>query len=449
MKTKLLLIAAGSVIIFSGCSKNDVAINKPNDALLTSKVAIQWADMTLRTVILSQPNTPTYTSRCLAYIGLTMFESVVNGSLVHHSLSGQVNQMPALPVPETSKQYNWVVALNAGQADIIKKFYPYTTSHEIDSLETLILDQEVKKTNDQQMISRSIEFGKRIADAIFIWSQTDGGKDGQQHIFDSNYQYPTGPGYWITPPPGSQSSVPYPMHTYWGQNRNFVTANATVPIPTIIPFSTNPSSDYYKEFLEVYTINKNLTQEEKEIALWWSDDPKQSYGPPGHSYKIASISLRKTNSDLFTAAEAYARTGLAVADAFIDCWRCKFIYQSQRPFPYIHTFIDTSYIQFWPEPPFPAFASGHSTQAAAMATVLTAIFGDNFSLTDNTNAFREKDLVRNIAFKPRTFSSFWQSAEECGYSRLQGGIHTRQDNVQGLAMGKIIGQNVNALSWRK
>src|SRR5215218_1934328 len=98
---------------------------------------------------------------------------------------------------------------------------------------------------------------------------------------------------------------------------------------------------------------------------------------------------------------------------------------------------------------FPAFASGHSTQAAAMATVLTAIFGDNFSLTDNTNAFREKDLVRNIEFKPRTFGSFWQSAEECGYSRLQGGIHTRQDNEKGLAMGKIIGQNVNALSWRK
>src|SRR5678815_3891976 len=116
MKTKLLLIAAGSVIIFSGCSKNDVAINTPNDALLTPKVAIQWADMTLRTVILSQPNSPTYTSRVLGYIGLTMFESVVYGSLVHQSVSGQLNQMPALPVPEPSKQYNWVVALNAGQA---------------------------------------------------------------------------------------------------------------------------------------------------------------------------------------------------------------------------------------------------------------------------------------------------------------------------------------------
>jgi hypothetical protein len=74
--------------------------------------------------------------------------------------------MPALPVPELSKQYNWVVALNAGQASIIKKFYPYNTSDEIDSLEALILDQEIKKTNDQQMISRSVQFGKGIADAI-------------------------------------------------------------------------------------------------------------------------------------------------------------------------------------------------------------------------------------------------------------------------------------------
>jgi hypothetical protein len=58
--------------------------------------------------------------------------------------------MPALPLPETSKQYNWVVALNAGQADIIKKFYPYTTSHEIDSLETLILNQKLRR----RMISK-------------------------------------------------------------------------------------------------------------------------------------------------------------------------------------------------------------------------------------------------------------------------------------------------------
>jgi hypothetical protein len=448
MKTRLLLIA-GSVIIFSGCSKNDVATNKPNDALLTSKVAIQWADMTLRTVILSQPNSPTYTSRCLGYIGLTMFESVVYGSSVHQSVSNQLNKMPALPAPDPSKPYNWVVALNAGQASIIKKFYPINTSAEIDSLETLILEQEIKKTNDQQIISRSVQFGKRIADAIFTWSETDGGKDGQKNIFDFNYQYVAGPGYWIAPPPGSQSAVPFPMHTYWGMNRNFIPSNATVPIPPIIPYSTDPASDYYKEFLEVYNINKNLTQEQKEIAVWWSDDPKQSYAPPGHSYNIASISLRKKNLDLFTAAEVYARTGLAVADAFIGCWRCKYVYNSQRPFPYIHTFIDTSYVQFWPEPPFPAFSSGHSTQAAAMATVLTAIFGDNFSLIDNTNQFREKDLTRNIEFKPRTYGSFWQCAEECGYSRLQGGIHTRQDNVQGLAMGKIIGQNVNALSWRK
>ena len=140
---------------------------------------------------------------------------------------------------------------------------------------------------------------------------------------------------------------------------------------------------------------------------------------------------------------------MAVADAFISCWRCKYTYHSQRPFPYIDKFIDTNYVQFWPEPPFPAFSSGHSTQAAAMATVLTAMFGDNFSLTDNTNEFRVKDVVRNIDFKPRTYGSFWQTAEECGYSRLQGGIHTRQDNVQGQAMGKLIGQNVNALSWRK
>jgi hypothetical protein len=152
---------------------------------------------------------------------------------------------------------------------------------------------------------------------------------------------------------------------------------------------------YYKEFLEVYTINKNLTQEEKEIALWWSDDPKQSYGSSGHSYNIASISLRKTNSDFIYCGRGVCQNRAGWWQMLLSiAGGCKFIYQSQRPFPYIHTFIDTSLYSV-------LAGTAHSlhlpqdipTQAAAMATVLTAIFGDNFQSDRQTQMHSGKKTL--------------------------------------------------------
>jgi hypothetical protein len=151
------------------------------------------------------------------------------------------------------------------------------------------------------------------------------------------------------------------------------------------------------------------------------------------------------------AAEAYARTGMAVADAFVQCWKSKYTYHNERPSSYVKAFIDPLWVQFWPEPPFPAFPSGHSIQSAAAATVQTDIFGNNFSFTDSSHAgFRRYDDVRflDLRYPPRSFTSFMQAANECAYSRFLGGIHTQQDNDQGAVQGVIVGQHVNALHWK-
>jgi hypothetical protein len=217
----------------------------------------------------------------------------------------------------------------------------------------------------------------------------------------------------------------------------------------MIPHSDNPQSQCYAQFLEVYSKNKILTDEEKEIAVWWSDDPGETVAPPGHSYNLATITVKKAQPDLFKAAETYARVGLAVADAFINCWRCKYTHFSQRPAAYISRHIDASYIMFWPEPPFPAFMSGHAIQGAAAATVLTDLYGNNFSFIDNTHEGRSNNPLRGTVYRSRSFNSFWEAAEESAYSRFLGGIHARQDNEVGLAEGRKVGRNVNALNWKK
>lgn len=219
-------------------------------------------------------------------------------------------------------------------------------------------------------------------------------------------------------------------------------------MPAILPYSKDQTSDYYKVYKAVYEKNKTLTQEEKEIAAWWADDPTQTFSPPGHSYNLASLVIKKAHPPLVKAAETYARVGMATADAFICCWKAKFQYFNERPSTYVAANIDPTWIPYWPEPPFPAFPSGHSTQSAATATVLADLYGDNFSFTDNTN-----DGLLLPPFdqplKPRSFTSFWATAEEAAYSRILGGIHTQQDNEVGLGEGKKIGQNINALGWKK
>jgi membrane-associated phospholipid phosphatase len=242
------------------------------------------------------------------------------------------------------------------------------------------------------------------------------------------------------------------LHPHWGENRTFITADGTLPIPAIMPFSTDTVSEYYKMYKAVYDKDPLLTRDEREIAAWWGDDPTETFSPPGHSYYIATLLIKKSEADMIKAAEAYARTGIAVADAFIDCWKVKTTYFNERPSSYVRSYIDPAWVQFWPEPPFPAFPSGHAIQSAAAATVLTDIFGENFSFTDDAHeGHRRYDSPRflDLTYPARHFDSIWEAANECAYSRFLGGIHTQQDNNVGQQEGRKIGANVNALHWSR
>ncbi|MCU0327344.1 MAG: vanadium-dependent haloperoxidase [Spirosomaceae bacterium] len=361
-------------------------------------------------------------------MGLTMYESAVHGFAEYQSLVGQLNGLTSLPKPEVGKDYHWILSMNAGQAAMLRNLFPNTT--------------------DPEMVKRSVEYGRNVAKAIFEWSKTDGGHEGNTRNFDPSYFYPSGRGKW-SPPLIGQSNIRMPLHPYWGNNRTFTSANAKLALPKPLTYSNQTDSDYYKQFREVYDRSLTLTQEEKEIALWWGDDPSDTYSPPGHSYNLTNIAVRTARPNLIKAAESYARVGMAVADAFICCWKTKYTYHSERPASYIRSYINGMWLPFWPEPPFPAFSSGHATQGAAAATVLADIYGDKFEIVDDTHNGRPFDTERQAGYKTRKFSSFWATAEESAMSRLYGGIHTRQDNETGLQEGKKIGQNINNLKWKK
>ncbi len=165
---------------------------------------------------------------------------------------------------------------------------------------------------------------------------------------------------------------------------------------------------------------------------------------------MATRAIIISNAGIVNAAEAYARVGIAVADAFINCWKTKYTYFNERPSSFVKKYIDATWVQFWPEPPFPAFPSGHSMHSAAAATVLTDLFGEDFSFTDHCHdGHRRNDDVRflDLTYPARSYSSFWQAANESAYSRFLGGIHTQQDNDIAQTEGQKVGKNVNLLQW--
>jgi hypothetical protein len=127
IKIRALLGFIALFFLFLSCQPDPVVIVEPVKTY-NSETAVKWADMLLYVVKSTTKNSPTYASRSMAYIGLTMYETVVNGSTIHQSMSGQLADMPTLPKPVSGQTYNWLIAMNAGQTFMIKKMYEHAST---------------------------------------------------------------------------------------------------------------------------------------------------------------------------------------------------------------------------------------------------------------------------------------------------------------------------------
>src|SRR5262249_57207342 len=183
--------------------------------------------------------------------------------------------------------------------------------------------------------------------------------------------------------------------------------------------------------------NLHLTDEQKTIAQFWGDSPGATGTPPGHWIAIVGQIARNDQLSLARAAEAYVRVGIAVHDAFIQCWYTKFVTNLQRPVTFIDENIAGGWLPLLTTPNFPTYTSGHSTQSAAAAEVLTDMFG----LKEFTDTIRTDHNLGSPS-DPRTFASFDDAAIEAAKSRLYGGIHFNFDNNDGFQCGRCIGRTI-------
>lgn len=389
----------------------------------------------LTQVIIYDVFTPPVASRIYAYTSLASYEAIRFLQPGSPSLAARLNGFAKLPLPDSSLSYDFSLAAS-------KAFF--TVAHKVtfsaDSLQAYedLLFPEFKKRLGKEVYDRSVAFGDTIGKIVLARAMQD---NYLQTRGKPRYLGNNGNGQWRPTPPDYLDGVEY----CWNTMKSFVLDSASQFMAEPPPaYSADTASSFFRMVREVYDVSKGLTENQKDIARFWDDNPfvlehsghltfgNKKITPGGHWMGIAAIAAKKTKADQVKVAKTYALTAIALYEAFISCWDNKYHWNYIRPVTVINERIDSVWSPLLQTPPFPEYTSGHSTISASAAAMLTHLYGDSFSYTDTSD-------LRYIGMQ-RDFSSFRQASEECSVSRLYGGIHYRPTAERSTALGSAIGE---------
>lgn len=451
LRAKALALALGLVLPLapmSAQSQNAEPLTAKPVQVYSAAVATEWFALDLLLTQQTPGFSPPVASRALAYLGLTLYESVVAGMPKNISLGGQLNELVSLPAAQPDEVLHWPTVANAAMAAMSRMMFSNASAENkarIDQLEQnlpLKLEKDFDATAlTPEITNRSETYGRLMAMAIMTWARTDGGHEAWGPLRKSRPPYvpPSGPGKWTATSPGfARALLPW-----WGEVRPFVLkAGTECEAPPPPPYSEEASSAFYKEAMEVYQISNQASKEQRQYALYWADDPMKTPTPAGHWAFIATDVLKSGKANLALAAQTYAQLNMAMADAFIAGWRTKYSTNVLRPVTYVQLRIDSNWVpELMHTPPFPEYPSGHSVQSSAAAVVLSELFGADTAFVDNTHNDR--------GWGPRTFKSFKAAAQEAAFSRLYAGIHYRAGVVGGQVQGRCVAEKVLALQFTR
>ncbi len=434
--------------VFSSVAMAQTAPSSRPAASYSAAVATDWFALVLQLTQQTPGFSPPVASRALAYVGMALYESVLPGMPEHNSLAGQLNELSSLPWAQPDEVLHWPSVANDALASMTRMMFSSANAENKARIDLLERTMQLRQSQDfdpaqltPEISNRSESFGRLMAMAIMTWARTDGGHEawGPPRRNQPNYVPPGGAGQWSATPPAFAA----PLLPRWGQNRPFVLkAAADCPAPPPPDYSEEPGSPFYRDAQQVWNISKNATQEQRQVALYWADDPGKTPTPAGHWVFITNDLLKQRRASLADAAQTMAQLNLAMADAFIASWATKYTLNVLRPATYVQLVLDSNWVPtLMDTPPFPEYPSGHSVQSSAAAGVLERVFGEATGFTDNTHNDR--------GWGPRTFKDFRSAADEAARSRLFAGIHFNFGVVGGQAQGRCVAQRVLALKLRK
>jgi membrane-associated phospholipid phosphatase len=214
---------------------------------------------------------------------------------------------------------------------------------------------------------------------------------------------PAGSGHWVRVGGAGPANPSAGSWTRW-----ILPTGTTFTVPPPPEYGSTAYEDQ-KRIVADYARRRDAVWQAK--ILRWGGAPGTN-GPSGiwlDLFWTVSGPSYRSDAEFASAQSVLART---LADAFIECWKVKFVYWTARPtmvIPGLQTAMNN--------PPFPGYVSGHSTISAAAATVLGKLV-------------------------PGRAAEWMRDAEEARDTRLYAGIHFQVDNTEGFALGEAVGTKI-------
>lgn len=425
---------------------------------------------------------PPIAARISAYSAVALYEGYAADSRTSlRSLAGQLNGLPSLPSAPTGAALDGpIVAAEAERVVMDSLFRDGMpgTRRTIDSLALAQVNAREAAGVSATDRARALDHGRALAKAILAWAATDSffatrgrlwapsGKreewvntvniaqfvpqtlSGQSDFVQltnpnihDDVERATAKGTFTNRPKAEGSTTlpafnpTKPTEPYWGTLRTFVIADGGECAPPALPaYSETAGSDFWKMGKQFYDTVSAMTAEQRNVALFWADNPVATGTPGFHWISVVNLMVARRKLSADAAVELYAMTSLAIADAFIGCWREKFRSNVVRPVSFVQRVFDPNFQTVIPTPPFPEYPSGHSVQSAAAVEVLVGLLGDTIPYIDSTQV--------DIGQPPRPFASFTAARTEVAMSRVYAGVHYFPAVVEGLSQGQCIGRKV-------
>ncbi|MCX6877195.1 MAG: phosphatase PAP2 family protein [Verrucomicrobia bacterium] len=394
-------------------------------ASLRADLVVDWNQEILN-VIRTTSAAPPLASRAMAILHTSIYDAV-NGAVRENVAYHVGGSAPSASSPEAA-------AIGAAYT-VMTNLYPSQTAHF-----TAVRDAQIAALPPTSLTTNGEAWGASVATQILAWRATDGAAGSNNPALYT----PTGlPGHWAPTPaayapplfPGFGSVTPWTMSSGY---------QFRPPGPPALGSLTY--ADDYNMVKDLGSISSaTRTADQTQIAKFWADGGG-TYTPPGHWNAIAqSFAAGLT---IHESAKLFAALNVATADAAVAAWDAKYVYDFWRPVTAIRagdtdgnasTTVDLNWAPLIGTPAFPEYVSGHSTFSGAAAAVLNGLIGGDlaFSTQGDTN-------FDGIYDTTRSFANFDAAASEAGSSRIYGGIHFNSANLDGLATGHEIGNQVLA-----
>ena len=472
MTLRRRFLAAIALLALSACARPA----PPTDP----QYVAQWLRSSL-SFVRSERLGPPVAARVSAYGAVALYEGFAADSLSGlRTLAGQLNGLATLPVPTDGAVDGGIVAAEAGRIVLDSLFRDgfAGTRRSIDSLAKAQVAGRTAAGVDDAMRDRSLAHGRTLGAAVLAWAATDGFFDTRTRSWsppvrrdqwentvtqdqfiplmlsgESDLVAPANPGVTVDleragerfvfsnrPKNSAGTTLPTfnpvrPTEPFWGELRPFVIADGDECRPPAPPaYSEAPGSDFWKMGRAFADSMAALTPEKKQTALFWADNPVATGTPGFHWISVVNQMIARRHLSAPQAAELFALTSVAIADAFIGCWKEKYRSLVVRPVAYMHRVFDPDFTTVIPTPPFPEYSSGHSVQSAAAVQVLIALVGDTVAFSDSTQV--------DVGQPPRDFANFSAARNDVAISRIYAGVHYVPAVVDGIDQGVCIGNRV-------